>query len=113
MPQRVSEASLSVGANATSTNRMVGTLAEFIRRRTPYQFAAVAASAGVTCLLIIGESIIINGQALSPNGGAAPFPKEKDDVSSRGIINPGRRVLLTFTNTTGLAVLVGWFLDIA
>jgi len=112
MPQRVSDVSLSVGANATSTNRLIGTLAEFITRRTPYQFAAAAAAAGITCLLIIGTTIAINGQGVSPNGGAAPFPKEKDDVGSRGTINPGRRVLLTFTNTTGGAVLVGWFMDI-
>jgi hypothetical protein len=104
------DAALSVGANSTSTNRFIGKVQEFIRRRTPYQFAAVGSAAGLTCLFIIGETVIFNGEAISSSN---RYPNEKDDVSSRGIINPGSRLLLSFSNSTAGALTVNWFLDIS
>lgn len=107
--QRMAENALSVGANASSTNRLAGLLGEFVKRRTALRIAAVASAAGLNLTFVIGETVVVNDQALSS---ANRFPNLKDDVLGEYIVNAGRRIVLIFRNTTAGALTVNWFVDL-
>lgn len=106
---RMSGQALSVAANSISANQMVGQQWEFLDRPTKLLFAAAAAAAGINCTLIIGGIVIINDQAISQ---ANRFPIIPDDVVQK-IAGARGRVILTFRNTTGGAIVVNWLMDVA
>jgi hypothetical protein len=107
--QRMSEETFSIGANSISTNRLAGLIGEFIKRRTAARAAWVASLTGLKVTFVIGETLVANDAAVST---AARFPNLKDDVAGEYIINPNRRLILTFRNTSGGAITVNWFIDL-
>lgn len=104
---RMSENNLSVAANAVSTNRLAGLLHEFLDRPAMVTLAAACAAVGLNVTLLIGGVAVVNDQAVSQ---ANRFPIFPDDAvtQEQGI----GRMVLTFRNTTGVAIIVHWSLDV-
>ena len=104
---RMSENNLSVAANAVSTNRLAGLLYEFLDRPAAVTLAAAAAAVGLNGTFLIGGVAVVNDQAISQ---ANRFPIFPDDAvtEEQGI----GRLVLTFRNTTGVAIIVHWSVDI-
>ncbi len=104
---RMSENNLSVAANAVSTNRLAGLLHEFLDRAAIVTLAAACAAVGLNVTLLIGGVAVVNDQAVSQ---ANRFPIFPDDAvtEEQGI----GRMVLTFRNTTGAAIIVHWSVDV-
>lgn len=108
MPQ-LSESALSVGANAVTTNRLAGTLYEFMPVDAFVEFGLVAAAAGLNATVITGTDVLQNDSAISS---ANRFPVYPDDFTLNDAVAAGERMVLTFRNTTGAAILVTWSVKI-
>ncbi len=103
----MSENNLSVAANAVSTNRLAGLLYEFLDRPAVITLAAACAAVGLNLTLLLGGVAAVNDQAVSQ---ANRFPIFPDDaVTQEQAIG---RMILTFRNTTGAAIIVHWSLDV-
>lgn len=107
MPRMTGQAT-SIAANAVSTNQLAGQLYEFLDRPAKVMLAATSAAAGIFVTLLIGGVAVVNDQPISQ---ANRFPILPDDIvtAERGI----GRMILTFRNTTGGAIVVNWSLDVA
>lgn len=101
---------LTVGANAVSANVLAGQLYEFPAPGTPIQVSALGAATGIRCTMISAVPII-NDQAINFNA-ASQFPIIPDNVVGQ-FRHRGGRLVLTFRNTTGGAIVVGWRVDVA
>lgn len=106
MPRMTGQA-VSVAANSVSANQLAGKLFEFLDRPASILLAAAAAAAGINVTLLVGGRSVVQDEAISQ---ANRFPIIPDDVvtEERGI----GRIILTFRNTTGAAILVNWSVDI-
>lgn len=104
---RMARGAVSVAANSVSTNQLAGELYEFLDRPANVLLAAAAAAVGLRATLLIGGVAVVNDQDVSQ---ANRFPIIPDDVvtEEQGI----GRMILTFRNTTGAAILVNWSLDV-
>lgn len=104
---RMSENNVSVAANSVSTNRLAGLLHEFLDRAALVTLAAACAAVGLNTTLLIGGQALVNDQAVSQ---ANRFPLIPDDIvtQEQGV----GRMVLTFRNTTGAAIIVHWSLDV-
>lgn len=104
---RMSRGAVSVAANSVSLNQFAGELYEFLDRPTNILLAAAAAAVGLRATLLIGGVAVVNDQDVSQ---ANRFPIIPDDVitEEQGI----GRMILTFRNTTGAAILVNWSVDL-
>jgi hypothetical protein len=100
--------SISVGANATSTNQAAGTLEEFVTRPSYVRFLAATSAAGLNATLIVGRTALMNDQGLSFVGTSLPIP---DSVQVEHAVNRGRLVL-TLRNTTAGALTGTWKIDV-
>ena len=100
--------SVSVGANAVSTNQASGTLEEFITRPSYARLAATSSATGINASFIVGRTALCNDQFISL---ANRFPVVPDDVVIEHSVYRGR-VVLTFRNTTAGALTVNWFVDV-
>jgi hypothetical protein len=100
--------SISVGANAVSTNQAQGTIEEFITRPSYVRLAATSSATGVNATLIVGRTALCQDQLMSA---ANRFPIIPDDVVIEHIINRGR-LIVTYRNTTAGALTVQWFIDV-
>lgn len=106
---RMSGQNISVAANTTTTNQVAGQIYEFLDRPMRLGLGAAAAAVGINCTLIVGGVAIVNDQPISQ---ANRFPTIPDDVVTK-LRNARGRIVLTFRNTTGGAVVVnGWFIDV-
>lgn len=101
---------LSVGANAVSANVLAGQLYEFPAPGTPIRVSALGAATGMRVTMISAVPII-NDQAINFNA-ASQFPIIPDNVVG-SFRHRGGRLVLTFRNTTGGAIVVGWRVDVA
>ena len=104
---RMSESQVSVAANSVSANRLAGLLHEFLDRPAVATLAAAAAAVGINTTFLMGGVSMVQDQAISL---ANRFPILPDDAvtQEQGI----GRMVLTFRNTTGAAILVSWSLDV-
>jgi len=100
--------SVSVGANAVSTNQLAGLLEEFIARPSYVRVAATSSATGINATLIAGRTALSNDQFISL---ANRFPVFPDDVAIEHIVRRGRLVL-TFRNTTAGSLTVVWAVDV-
>lgn len=100
---------VSVGANATSTNRLAGKLAEFLGEDSIIRLFAAGAAVGVFCSLLIGDSTLVDDQEIS---GANRFPEKDKDLLDEGAGFAGDRLILRFRNSTGAALVVKSRLEI-
>jgi hypothetical protein len=101
---------VSIAANATSANQLAGLLYEYLPRRTKMVVAAAAAAVGINITLIVGGVILLNDTPISQ---ANRFPQIPEDITSVELV-PAGRIIMTFRNTTGAAIIVnGWLVDVS
>lgn len=98
---------VSVGANAVSANQLSGKLYENLNALATVLLAAAAAAVGVNCTLLINGVAVVNDEPISR---ANRFPIIPDDVVTEEV-GIGR-LILTFRNTTGAAIVVDWSVDV-
>lgn len=98
---------VSVAANAVSANQLAGLLYEILDRPANVLLAAAAAAVGINCNFLIGGVSVVQDQAISR---ANRYPILPDDAvtEEQGI----GRMILTFRNTTGAAIVVDWTVDV-
>lgn len=101
--------SISVGANAVSANVLAGELYEFLPGNAQVVVSATGAAIGLNVTLLAGGVALINDQAISLQN---RFPIIPDDIITQETIPGGARILLTFRNTTGGALVAFWRVDI-
>lgn len=98
-----------VAANGVSANVLAGQLYEFLEPGTPVTLSVIAAATGIRATYICGVPLI-NDQAVRFRA-AADFPLIPDDVLLNNAV-PGGRQVLTFRNTTGVAINTQWRVDL-
>lgn len=101
--------SVSVVANGVSLNVLGGQLYEFLDPGTLVTLSIIAAATGIRVTYICGVPLI-NDQAVRFRA-AADFPMIPDDVLLNNAV-PGGRQVLTFRNTTGVAIVAQWRVDL-
>lgn len=99
---------VSVGANASSTNLLAGFLEEFTRKTTRVRIALVAAATGMRASLILNSQVAMDDMFISL---ANRFPVIPDDVCIEHIIPKGVRALIRLRNTTAGAIVNYWAAD--
>ena len=99
--------SVSVAANAVSTNQIAGQLYEFVRRGTLCVLSATGSVTGLRLTFIINTPVV-NDQAI---GLQNRFPIIPDDIVFTGRVTAGR-LFLTFRNTTAGAITAFWRVDV-
>lgn len=107
MPRMTGQA-VSVAANAVSANQVAGQMYEFLDRPMPLLLGAAAAAVGLNVTLLVGGVVIVNDQPISQ---ANRFPILPDDVVT-ALRRARGRIILTFRNTTGAAIVCNWSLDV-
>lgn len=100
--------SVSVAANAVSTNVLAGQLYEFIPAAANVVLSATGSATGLRVTLI-NTVPVVNDQAI---GLQNRFPLIPDDVVSQ-FRAPGGRLVLTFRNSTAGALTAFWRVDLA
>jgi len=105
----IMQGTVSIAANDVSLNVLAGELFEFISRPSRIAVYVVAAVVGVTCTFLLGGVSFSNDQDV-PN--KAGFPIIPDDffVDAGGF--PGERLVLTFRNSTGAAIVATFKVEV-
>jgi hypothetical protein len=98
--------SISVAANAVSTNVLAGQLYEFVDNQD-VTVSVTGSATGLRMSFICGVPLI-NDQAINL---ANHFPLIPDDIIHSGEV-PGGRMILTFRNTTAGALTAFWRVDL-
>ena len=101
---------VSVAANSVSADQIANQLYRVVSRGAKYRLSCLGAATGVR-VTFLNTIPIINDQAIAFNA-TSQFPIIPDNVISQGQL-PGGQLFLTFRNTTGAAIVVGWRLDLA
>lgn len=99
--------SVSVAANAVSTNQLSGQLYEFVQPGTNVVVSCTGSATGLRTTFICALPLI-NDQAINLQN---RFPLIPDDVIMSGSV-PGGRMVLTFRNTTAGALTAFWRVDL-
>ena len=99
--------SVSVAANAVSTNQLSGQLYEFVESGVNVTVSCTGAATGLRTTFICGVPLI-NDQAINLQN---RFPLIPDDIIHSGPV-PGGRMVLTFRNTTVGAIVAFWRVDL-
>ena len=99
--------SVSVAANAVSTNQLNGQLYEFQPAGAPVQLLATGSAVGLRVTLIAAVPVV-NDQAI---GLQNRFPLIPDDRVWQGRVRAACRLVLTFRNTTVGALTAFWRVD--
>lgn len=99
--------SLSVAANAVSSNVLAGQLYEFVDGGTNVTISVTGSATGLRASFICGIPLI-NDQAINLQN---RFPLIPDDIMHSGPV-PGGRMVLTFRNTTAGALTAFWRADL-
>lgn len=100
--------SVSVAANAVSTNQLSGQQYEFVPQGQNIVLSCTGSATGLRVTLTCGNVTLINDQAI---GLQNRFPLIPDDVMHAGPV-PGGRMILTFRNTTAGALTAFWRVDV-
>lgn len=103
------QGSVSVAANAVSTNVLAGQQFEFLPANAKVTLSTTGSATGLNTSLLAGGVTIINDQAI---GLQNRFPVIPDDVMSQEVIPQGARLLLSFRNTTAGALTAFWRVDV-
>ena len=103
--------SISVAANATSANVLAGSPFEFVSQPSIIKVAlthpgGIGAITGT--MQIGGESVMQAGEVSN----RAAMPTFREDLIIEAGAQVAERLFLTFTNTTGAAIVVRFLLDI-
>jgi hypothetical protein len=97
----MTDAALSVAANAVSANVYAGKLYEFPPRPSIVRVRISAAAVGLNATLLIGGVSIVNDQAISQSN---RWPILPDDLVIQVPVRAGARLVLTLRNTTAGAI---------
>lgn len=100
---------LSVAANTTSANVVAGETFEFAPGAAIITVLGTSSATGINCSLTVGGLSVAQGALVSH---ANRFPIQPDDVAAQIGADPGDRLFLTFTNTTGGALTVFWKVNV-
>jgi hypothetical protein len=115
MPSGARRRTTSVAANSTSANVLSGEVIEFPGVASSVIVAAtvLAASANVVLLnLQLGSDRPVDGMAIAGEALAGRGPIIPDDVMVKEVAGGADRISLTFTNTSGGAVVVTWYVEV-
>jgi len=104
------QGSISVAANAVSTNQLAGELYEFLPANASVVFSCTGSATGLNTTFLAGGVTLINDQAI---GLQNRFPIIPDDILTQEMIPGGARLLVTFRNTTGAALVAFWRVDVS
>jgi len=94
---------VSIAANSTNENVIVGNQFEFAPTRAIVEFGLVAAATGLIVDVLIGSRTIVMSMLPSI---ANRIPIYPDDYTLRTGIMPGERIIIRVRNTTGGAVVI-------
>lgn len=100
--------SVSVGANAVSSNQLAGLLEEFTRATTRLRMGATSSATGLNVSCILNDVAVVNDQFISL---ANRFPVIPDDLVIDQVVRRGARAVVTFRNTTAGALTALWLVD--
>lgn len=100
--------SVSVAANAVSTNQLAGQLYEFVPTGTRVVLSCTGSATGLRCTLIANIPVL-NDQAISLQN---RFPIIPDDIIFQGSVR-SCRLVLTARNTTAGALTFFWRVDVS
>jgi hypothetical protein len=103
------QGSVSVAANAVSTNQLAGLLYEFIPANANVVLSCTGSATGLNVTFLAGGVSLINDQAM---GLQNRFPLIPDDIITQEMVPAGARLLLTFRNTTPGALTAFWRVDV-
>jgi hypothetical protein len=103
------QGSVSVAANAVSTNQLAGLLYEFIPANANVVLSCTGSATGLNVTFLAGGVSLINDQAM---GLQNRFPLIPDDIITQEMVPAGARLLLTFRNTTAGALTAFWRVDV-
>jgi len=101
--------SISVAANAVSANVLAGELYEFLPGNAQVVLSVAGSATGLNVTFLAGGVSLINDQAINL---ANRFPIIPDDIITQEQIPGGARLLITFRNTTGGALVAFWRVDV-
>jgi len=100
--------SVSVAANAVSTNQLAGLLHEFLSARARVSVSATGSATGLRCSFLVMSVSLVQDQAI---GLQNRFPLIPDDLLTSEAV-PGGRMILTFRNSTAGALTAFWRVDV-
>jgi len=100
---------LSVAANASSENVLVGKPEVYLTRNSALAFYIVAAAVGIFATILVGDSVVVDDQEVS---GVNRFPIRPDDLFARSGGAGGDLVLVRLRNSTGAGILVNTVVDV-
>jgi len=105
----IMQGTVSVAANAVSANVLAGELFEFLSRPSRIAIYVTGAVVGLNCTFLLGGVSFSNDQAAPFKTG---FPIIPDDffVDAGGFA--GERLVLTFRNTTGAAIVASFKVEV-
>ena len=103
------QGSVSVAANAVSANVLAGEQYEFLPAPSQVVLSVTGAATGLNCTLLAGGVTLINDQAINLQN---RFPVIPDDIITQEMIPAGARLLVTFRNTTGAAIVAFFRVDV-
>jgi len=100
---------VTVLANNVSVDQIANQLYRVVNRGAKYRLSCLGAATGIRCTFFNTVPIMID-QAIAFNA-ASQFPIIPDNIVSSGVL-PGGQLYLTFRNTTGANIIVGWRLEL-
>lgn len=103
------QGTVSVAANDVSLNVLAGEIFEFLNRPSRIAIYVTGAVVGLNCTFLLGRVSFSNDQAVPFKTG---FPIIPDDfyVDAGGFA--GERLVLTFRNTTGAAIVASFKVEV-
>jgi hypothetical protein len=102
--------SISVAANAVSTNQLAGEQYEFLPANAQVVLSCTGSATGLRVSLLAGGVSLIDDQAI---GLQNRFPLIPDDIITQEVIPAGARLILKFRNTTAGALTAFWRVDVS
>jgi len=103
------QGSVSVAANAVSANVLAGELYEFLPANANVVLSVAGAATGLNVTFLAGGVTLINDQAINLQN---RFPIIPDDIITQEQIPGSARLLITFRNTTGAAIVAFFRVDV-
>jgi len=104
-------AAVSVLANTTSANVLLGNVNQFQQRTSQVFLSAIAAATGMEANWSVNSVEVVAGSIISFATLAGP-PVRRDNLVTGVRISRGSGLFITFTNTTAGTIIVNWMLDI-
>lgn len=105
----VMQDSVSVAANARSTNQLAGLLYEYLSNPSAIRIFTTGSAAGLRCSLLIGGRTIVDDVAINTQNRSPLIP---DDFLAEDGGFAGERLTLIFRNTTAGALTAFWRVEV-